>query len=287
MEALEDLAAAEERLHASPLLFLVRAQVYLGLGDMAAVLDAAQQAYDLDRTMLPVYLVLGQAHLWAGDAQQAGSLLETYTRYEEQDAVAWADLGRARYELGGQEQSALVALDRALELDDELFAAYLYRGLTYLDLRDGQKAVNDLFRARSLEPGSFAANLGMGRALLLAGRPADAVRQLTSSLNLAEDERQMAEVHFWRAQAREALDQATAVEDWQALLNLSSESIPPAWISRARARLAVLEPQPSPTHTTPLPTIPAARVSPGASQAQTGTPAPDAAASPGFPSLKP
>jgi cytochrome c-type biogenesis protein CcmH/NrfG len=127
---------------------------------------------------------------------------------------------------------------------------YLYRAVTYLAQDEGQKAVNDLVEARRLDTSSFTINLGLGRALLMAGRLDDAIDQIDSCLKLAEDDEQLAAVYYWRATANEMHDPVfPAVSDWQALLALPDEAVPAEWRRAAEERLATLTPSPTATRT--------------------------------------
>ncbi len=247
--ALEDLHSFEELNPVSPLLFLYRAQAYLALSDSDAALENAQRAYELDLTLLPAYLFLGKAHLDEGYARKAIGYLETYLLYEKKDPQAWAALGRALFE-SGKMGEALEALDKAIELDEELAESYLYRGLIYLDMEEGQTAVNDFFEARRLDPESFAANLGMGRALWIAGRINDAVNQISSSQDLVETDQQLAQVYYWRAAIYAGVGNfPAAIKDWEALLVLPHESVPETWLISAQDNLLALTPSPTPTAT--------------------------------------
>lgn len=255
----EDLNSLEELQPESPLLYLYRAQADLKLEDYPSALANAQRAHELDLTLLPAYLTLGQAQISAGNVRQAIELLDTYLLYEENDAQAWAALGKALYKNGALEK-ALNALDNAIEIDDELAKAYLYRGYVYLDLAEGQSAVNDFFEARNLTPDSFAASLAMGRALWLAGRVNDAVRQISSSEELAGSDSELAQIYYWRAMIfKEAGNIPAAINNWEALLDLPEGEVTAEWLHFAEDSLLALTPTPtptaSPTHTpTPLPT---------------------------------
>jgi len=109
--------------------------------------------------------------------------------------------------------------------------------------------------ARRLDSRSFAINLGLGRALLSAGRLADALTQMESCQKLAQDEQQRAAVYYWHAAVNLARGQPRlAADDWQALLDLPQEQVPPAWRQAAQAGLLALTPTPAGTPTsTPAP----------------------------------
>lgn len=253
----EDLNSFEELLPDSPLLYLYRAQVDLKLENYPAALQNAQRAHELDLTLLPAYLTLGKAQLSVGYHRRAINLLDTYLLYEENDPHAWAVLGEALYKNGALEK-ALDAFDKAIEINDKLAEAYLYRGFVYLEMEEGQSAVNDFFEARSLTPDSFAASLAMGRALWLAGRINDAVRQISSSQELAASDGELAQIYYWRAMIfKEVSNIPAAIKDWEALLELPEEEVPVKWLISAQENLLALTPTPTPTASptdTPTPT---------------------------------
>lgn len=225
-EALEELDRVEKLLPYSPLLYLYRSQAYLELGRYPLALEAALQANKMDITLLPAYRILGEAYLENEEADQAIKVLRLYISYVDDDAFAWYLLGKSLY-LEGQAQAAIEALENALNLlpesDEMAFGAYLYRGLAYINLGEGQKAVNDLFVAKRLQPDSFIVNLEFAHALLLAGRVDDALGQIGSALKLVADPYQEIEVYFWRAQIFEELgNKPSAIKDWKSVLDLIS-----------------------------------------------------------------
>lgn len=264
--ALVYLQAAETLMPDSPLIYFMRAQLALQVGEYEEALDAAQEAHNLDITYLPAYLALGHAALANGEFDDAVDKLEIYVRYEQDDPFGWLLLGRAYAEIAKPEQgytlliqsegdpdykSALEAFDRAVELDDQLQEVSLYRGITYLALDEGQKAVNEFFLARKLDKESLLISLLMGRALIEADRSEDGFAQITGSLNMAESDEQLAAMYFVRAQAAERVDRkSVAVADWNALLALPEDSVPETWVNLAEERLfALTAPTPTPTTT--------------------------------------
>lgn len=262
--ALEVLDYAEDLAIESPLVHMYRAQAFLSLDDKDAALESAQLAHELDQTLLPAYLTLGQIYLQIGYPKRATDLLETYTLYETENAGAWASLGQALYD-SGKSDKAMEAFNKSLDLDENINEVYLYRGYIFLDNEEGQIAVNEFFKARALVPDSFDACLGMGRALLVAGRLEDALRQIISCQNLVSDEKQHAAVLYWRALIFEAIgNYQSAADDWQELINFPSGIIPYTWKANAEKHLKDLTPTtiatttvtPSPETATPKSTTP-------------------------------
>lgn len=263
----EHLDIAEALRPDSPLIYVYRAKIALHAGDDQLALEAAREAYALDVTLLPAYLVLGQASLVNSEFDKAREVLETYVQYAENDPIGWAALGQAYAEITSPEQgysnyeelqgdrdyvAALKAFDHAYVLDDELPEIHIYRGITYLALGEGQEAVNEFYLARKLDNYSLEISLLMGRGLIAAERAEDGFSQINFSEGLAESDEDWAGVYFVRAQAAEELGyKNTAIEDWKALLALPEESVEEAWLELAEERLEELTaPTATPTPTT-------------------------------------
>jgi tetratricopeptide (TPR) repeat protein len=251
--ALDSLEIAEKLVPESPLIYAYRSQALLQSGEFEMALEAAQQAYELDQTILEVYQTLGNLHLLSGNSDQASHFLEIYLRYVTDDANTWAAYGRALFESGDRFDEAMHAFDLALVLDENSFTALLFRGLSYLESGQGQLAVNDLFIARNFDRESFVASLGLARALSLAERYNDAVSQFTGSELLASTESQRAEVYYWRADTFRLIgDKISALNDFETLLTIEDETIPEIWLNEAQQ--FILEMTPTPTMTSsPLP----------------------------------
>ena len=181
-----DIDNAAQLLPDSPLIYLYQAYIALGEGDVTAALAAARKANDLDITLLPAYLVIGQAALANDELDAAIEALGTYVLYDEKNPQAWLALGKAYYLTGENIRSAMDAFDQALLLDDQLPDIYYLRGLTNIEAGEGQEAVNDLLRARKLNPRSFEINLALGRALVAAGRLEEGYPVIDNSESLAE-----------------------------------------------------------------------------------------------------
>ncbi len=256
--ALEDFLTAVELMPDSPLVYLGLAKAHLELEQNEEALAAAIKANELDITMLESYLTLGQAYLANDNGGEAIGPLQTYLLYEPDDAYAWLALGLAYF--GGSEyESAVEALTKALELYDQIYTAYLPRGLSYLELGMYEEAMSDLDRARRIYPNSFEAQLGYGRALFDSGDAGNGYLEINASASLAETDEDYAALYYWRALALEFLGHTEPAEaDWEALLALPEEAVPPAWRETAIEHLEALHaptltPTPTPT-LTPTPT---------------------------------
>jgi tetratricopeptide (TPR) repeat protein len=196
------------------------------------------------------YRLLGEAAAANDDYQAAFEALDTYLTYEQNDPVAWEIQGAALYATG-QYSDSLKALEQALKLDKDLSDALLYRGLVYIELDQGQKAVNDIYVAMQTRPRDFDINLSFARALLSAGRLGDALGQINRGYDMAETDEQMAQVLYWRAQILEAIGNVpSAILDWKRLLALPEEAVPEELRTVAESHIAAtVTPAPTATNT--------------------------------------
>jgi tetratricopeptide (TPR) repeat protein len=245
--ALDDLEKAEELIPGSPLIYLYRAQIALAVDNTEEALEYARKANQMDQTLLLSYRLLGEAAAESGDIDEGLEAISVYLDYVQDDPAAWVIQGQGLY-ARGEYSGTMNALNQAIELDKNLPEAYFYRGLAYIELEQGQKAVNDIYYAVQSNPYSFEVNLGFGRALLAAGRPGDAFAQVNRSLNLAKTDQEKAQAHYWRAKVYEAIgNMGAAIRDWNALLDLPEEAVPEEWIEYAEAHIE--------TTSTPVPTF--------------------------------
>jgi len=247
--ALSSLDHAEALLPGSPLVYLLRARAFLIQGDIQQALESARQANELDLTLLETYRVLAEAYQANQQIDDSLEPLEIYTRYISEDARAWVMLGQA-YHADQKDDLAMEAFSNALQLNTRLYEAYLQRGFIYLDQGDATQALNDLSTALKLNKESLAASLGLGQAYLALGYRGDAYMQFDRSAPLAQNDSELARVHYWRAVALDALERGEAAEkDWIALLELPVEAVPAEWIEEAQTRLATPTPEPTATLT--------------------------------------
>ena len=252
-QALDLLEIIENVSPESPLFYAYLSQVLLKSGDFEAALEAAENAYDLDQTILDVYKTLGELHFLSGENSQSIHYLEIYLRYVKDDPTTWATYGQALFNKGEQVDQAMKAFDVALSLDENSVIALLNRGYAYLALGEGQLAVNDLFLARNFDRESFTASFGLARALALSERYDDAISQFSNSEALSETLLQQGEVYYWRAKtAIKMNDYRSATQDFTALIEITADEFPGEWIEEANRFLLELTPTATMT-STPLP----------------------------------
>ncbi|MBE0695706.1 MAG: tetratricopeptide repeat protein [Anaerolineaceae bacterium] len=251
--ALDTLDASSEVLKDSPLAYLYRAQAQLMLKDYPEALANARRANHLDITLLLPYRIMGEVLQAIGDEQGSLDPLNTYLNYEKNDPQAWLLLANANL-ASGQSAEAQKALDLALRLNNRLTQAYVLRGHIELDTNKAEKALADYQAALRQDPASFAASLGIGKALLVLNYPGDAWDRFERTQTLAETDLQKAELIYWRGQSLERLGELdAAMRDYQTLIKLPVESIKKEWVDFARQRISAntaLTPTPTPKRPT-------------------------------------
>jgi len=238
--ALSDLDAALKQMPDSALVQLGYARAYLVQGNTDKGLSAAQQANQIDLTLLPAYFVLGQAYVANAQYSDAIKPLETYMNYDPTDGSAYVLLGQC-YEATGAYQDAITASTKALSLDSTKRQAYLYRGLSYLELNNIDSADSDIHKAIEYFPNSFDANLGLMRLSYLEGHYGDAFLHIGSTDALAQTDQQKALVLYWTGLIQEKRnDTKDAFVAWQSLLAMPADVMTSQMYSDATKHLAAL-----------------------------------------------
>lgn len=130
-----------------------------------------------------------------------------------------------------------------------MFDALIQRGTIYLELKDGDKAIEDFRSALRIQADSFEASVGVAQALMLLGYPGDAYMQLERTSGLAKSDQQKAELYYWRGLSLEELNELSpALRTWNALLELPEDIVPDDRAQYARERIrAIMILTPSPT----------------------------------------
>lgn len=209
-------------------------------GEYELALADAQRANQLDMTLLPAYLFMGEALHKTGDLDGSRQAMELYTSYVKDDPRAWLWVGLA-HESAGETEKAHQAFDEALRLNSRLFEVLLHRAQILLVEKDGDGALDAFQAAMRLDSQSFEASMGVGKALILLVYEGDAYVQFERSQVLAKQGQQKAELMYWRALSLEALDEnVAALHEWNKLLALPADSLSEEWAVYASQRVQTL-----------------------------------------------
>jgi tetratricopeptide (TPR) repeat protein len=248
--ALADLASADQRLPNSPLVYLTYTRVYIAFNKPAQALASARKANQLDLTLLPVYLLWGQAAVLQNEYQEAIQALETYVVYKPENWQANALLGESYFRLKDYRR-AIDYLDLAIPLSSNSSSrrqSLLFRGLSELELDSIDAAVKDLEEAYGTYPDSFDLNIALVRGYYGQGKFGTAYLKAEETQSLIETNEQWAQLYYWRAQTQEERGRNDdAVRDWNSLLYLPEEATTPALRAEALRHLkALITPTPTP-----------------------------------------
>jgi len=199
----------------------------LGVGEKEKALVRFNQAIALYTTFAPPYLERG------------------YIRLENKTYESARD----------DFESAVSYLNQANPPDtNAIVRAYVGDGLALIELNLPDGALGRFLSALKVNPDSFDANLGLGRAFILGNKYNEALDALDKTFGLAQTNAQFAQVHYARSLAFKALGRtAEEIADLQELAALTAEPFAPT----AVARLTQIGPLPTVTPTpedSPTPT---------------------------------
>ncbi|MBE9523822.1 MAG: tetratricopeptide repeat protein [Chloroflexi bacterium] len=265
--ALDVLANREELLGENPRYYLLQAQALLEQKQFESALAHAINAYQGDITNLQVYILLAQIYFEIDEFEVGLPYLKTYGLYQNDDPMYFALLGRSYYERDYDYESVAAVLDKALNLDDELAIAYEYRGLAAIAAGNGKQAVNDLYRARNLEPRSFSISLNFGLALWSEERLEEASAQLRASTELAKSDIDLGKAYYHVARlATEVGPLSRAIQYWNYLLDLPEGAVPEEWLLEAHLYFNPPTVTSTPTKTSTSTLTPTSTVTPTATE---------------------
>jgi len=175
-----------------------------GISLAKARLDALKAATEYDMAL--------QAFL-AGDLDKASRKVEVASRLSPESATIPILEGRIAIERGLMGE-ALLALKRAVELDESAVEAHYYMGVVSERLNEPERAMTHFARAAELEPHNPQHAVAAGEMLVDMGRPAEArafleasesaahsagIQQLLGHIALIEGDADLACDHFQRA----------------------------------------------------------------------------------------
>ena len=139
--------------------------------------SALEEVLQLDPRSPTALRQIGELELQAGDYSHAAQHLKAALELRPDDATAAFYEGQARAknaDFGGARE----ALEKSLKLMPGQFPPRLLLGQVYLSLKDAKAAEDQFEAALLLQSNSLEAELGLARAKILQGRPAEAAAQL-------------------------------------------------------------------------------------------------------------
>lgn len=250
--AMADLEKAAA-LNDSALVEINRARILLAMGENAAAVEAAKSANEMDVTMLDDYLVLGMAYRANGQVDQSVNVLETYLKYQPDNAEALALLGAA-YFSHGDYSLAEDSLVKSMRLDPNNKDGYYWLGQTYLATKENDKALTNFLKARELDQDSFEMGEGLAKAYIALGQYNNSYIAIIKVEKSAVTPEERARFIYIRALSLDQLNQPDAAyRDWSDLLSMPADVTTPEMVQMAQQRM--LELRTSTPTVTSTPTI--------------------------------
>ena len=224
------------------------ASAYLQQGNAPLALTTIKKANQLDVTLLDAYLLWGQILVANGDYRAALDPTSTYLTYAPADPVGIMTLATAYFNIG-ELDPAQSAVTTVIDTHPEIIEAPIMRGEIYMLKQDFPAAISDFEAALEIDPKSFLAGVGRGRALLANNDTGAAFTQFTKMDVTVLNDPQKAELIYWRAVALAILgENEAAVRDFGVFLGFPPEMTKPEQRADAETRYQLLiTPTPSPT----------------------------------------
>jgi tetratricopeptide (TPR) repeat protein len=250
--AITDLGNANTRLPDSPLVFYNLALARFKENKLDLALQASERARQLDVTMLPNYLLLGQIYVQQGNDAEAIKALQIYLKFKPDDAPASLLFGKILFDEGKYDQTVQM-MTRVIQLERTRREAYLYRFLSNVELGRGAEADQDINSIITFYPDSFDANFAILRAHYMNARYGSAEQSVGKTEALAETDEQKAKTYYWAGLVFEKRkNPRKAAEYWQLLLALPEKAVTSEMLDTAQEHLATIytpTPSPAPTDT--------------------------------------
>jgi tetratricopeptide (TPR) repeat protein len=204
----------------SPQVELNLARVLLAQQENSTAVEAAKRANQMDVTMLDSYLVLGMAYRANGQTEQAVDVLETYLKYQPDNAEAFAVLGAAYYNRGDY-ATAEKNLTQSLHLNKNIADGYFWLGQTNLALKEYDKALVNYQKARDIDPDSFDVGEGLAKAYMANGEFNNSYIAILKVEKSVVTPGQRARFVYIRALSLDKLNEPDAAfRDWSELLSM-------------------------------------------------------------------
>ncbi len=155
-------------------------------GDNTGALAAVAEAVELAPSNFDAQFALGRARFGAGDPAGAAKAFRAAVALRPTDARAHFFLATA-HEKAGDDAEALKAYRALVALDPNVAEGHLGMGVLLVKLGGErmEEGIAALARAVTLNGDLYEARVGLGRALVRAGRAADSIEHLRRAAELA------------------------------------------------------------------------------------------------------
>ena len=191
--AAQILTSGIERIPTSHELFLSRGIAYTLKAQFALAQQDYNRAIELDPSDAGSYLAMGLSQLEAGDLDRAIESFQKSAARESKDARSYYFVADALIQKGASPGTAAFdqakqAADTAISLDPGFAYAYRDRARLELQVKETDRAITDLERARAADPKSSSITYLLGQAYQQKGRSSEANQLFAQVREAAERE---------------------------------------------------------------------------------------------------
>ena len=155
-------------------------------GDAQAARRALESALAVDPKSAVALIQLGELELEQGNYKRAADLLAQSRQIRPEDGTTAVDEARARY-ASGDLGEARATLEASQGITTGQFDARYLLGKIYAELKDWDKAQDQLEAAILLNPDKPEARVELARVLLAQNHPTEALQQLKQAAHLSPD----------------------------------------------------------------------------------------------------
>lgn len=157
-----------------------------------------QQCINLQHDVANAYAYLGVCKGFGGDDISAIQALNTAVKTDPNNHFAWSNRGYYNSKVGDN-RTAIADFTKAIALKPDDKMSYLNRGYTYIGQQDYATAIQDFQKALEIDPEYAGALTYMGIALTNTGRPQEALPYLDKAINATP---QNGALFYYRGAAR-------------------------------------------------------------------------------------
>ena len=144
-------------------LYYMRANEYLGFGNLKYALIDYQKAYQMDSTNATFALGLSDCLFEANNADGAIGILTNYLKTDPKNIDILYNLGIDYFLLPKPEyQKAMAAFNEVLKIDIQNADAYFYKAMIYKESNDTAKAISNFQTTVEVDPDYYDAYMQLG-----------------------------------------------------------------------------------------------------------------------------
>jgi Tfp pilus assembly protein PilF len=174
------------------------AQYLVNAGELQGAIAQYRKALEIDRNIRGVHLELAQAILRdsRSEAAMEASRTELQAALKENPDDPKAEFWLGQLEtVSGNFQAAIRHYSRAVQLQAGYADAHLCLGVSWMELNQPEKALEDLLAAVRLDSSNSKSHYRLAEAYRELGRQADAAQEIATFKKLRDQEKRLQEVY--------------------------------------------------------------------------------------------